>query len=164
MSGAMSGMLRDLLHAWRALSQKPMFFAGTVATVALGICANVAIFSLVNAISLRPMPFGDRTDRLATIHVAHRLNVDEPGWGDTEISYRDLLDFRKATSVEGIGAYLTRAFVLSGDEAGAERIRGGSVTPDLFPLLGVEPILGRQFRAEDAAPPGLESVVMLTHG
>ena len=98
------------------------------------------------------------------IHIAHRLNVDEPGWGDTEISYRDFLDFRGASSVEGIGGYLSRSFVLSGDDAGAERIRGGSVTPDLFPLLGIEPVLGRQFRMEEAAPPGLESVVMLTHG
>src|SRR5687768_5544225 len=154
----MTGPLRDLVHAWRALSQKPTFFAGALMTVALGIGANVAIFSLVNAISLRPMPFGDRTDRLASIHVAHRLNVDEPGWGDTEISFKDLIDFRAATSVEGIGAYLTRNFVISGDASGAERIRGGSVTPDLFPLLGVEPIVGRQFRTEDAAPPGLESV------
>jgi putative ABC transport system permease protein len=160
----MSGPVRDLLHAWRALSQKPVFFAGALLTVALGIGANVAIFSLVNAISLRPMPFGDHTDRLATIHVSHRLNVDEPGWGDTEISYRDLLDFRAATSVEGIGAYLARNFVLSGDAAAAERVRGGSVTPDLFPLLNIAPILGRQFRDQDAAPPGLESVVMLTHG
>ncbi len=111
------------------------------------------------------MPFGDRTDRLATIHVAHRLNVDEPGWGDTEISYHDLLDFRGASSVEGIGGYLTRSFLLSGDGAGAERVRGGSVTPDLFPLLGIEPDRsGRQFRLDEAAAPGLESVVMITHG
>lgn len=160
----MIGPLRDLLHAWRALTQKPAFFAGALITVALGICSNVAIFSLVNAISLRPMPFGDRTDRLATVHVAHRLNVDEPGWGDTEISYRDLLDFREAASVEGIGAYLSRNFVLSGEEAGAERVRGGSVTPDLFSILGIEPAMGRQFRNDEAAPPGLEPVVMLTHG
>ena len=152
-----------MLHAWRALSQKPSFFAGALATVALGICANVAIFSLVNAISLRPMPFGERTDRLATVHVAHRLNVDEPGWGDTEISFKDLLDFRAAKSVEGIGAYLTRSFVATGDASGAERIRGGSVTPDLFPLLGIAPVLGRQFRSDEAAAPGLETVVMLTH-
>ena len=87
----MTGPLRDLVHAWRALTQKPTIFAGALFTVALGICANVAIFSLVNAISLRPMPFGDRTDRLTTILVAHRLNVDEPGWGDLhgpELSYR----------------------------------------------------------------------------
>jgi putative ABC transport system permease protein len=159
----MSGPVRDLVHAWRSLTQKPGFFVGALLTVAIGICANVAIFSLVNGILLRPMPFGDRTDRLATIHVAHRLNVDEPGWGDTEISYPDLLDFRRAASVEGIGAYLTRSFVLSGSGAGAERIRGGSVTPDLFPLIGVEPAMGRQFTMDDAASPGLESVVMLTH-
>jgi putative ABC transport system permease protein len=159
----MSGPVRDLVHAWRALTQKPGFFVGALLTVAVGICANVAIFSLVNGILLRPMPFGDRTDRLATIHVAHRLNVDEPGWGDTEISYPDLLDFRRAASVEGIGAYLTRSYVLSGDGSSAERIRGGSVTPDLFPLLGVVPAMGRPFTSEDAASPGLESVVMMTH-
>jgi len=159
----MSGPVRDLVHAWRGLTQKPGFFVGALLTVAIGICANTAIFSLVNGILLRPMPFGDRTDRLATIHVAHRLNVDEPGWGDTEISYPDLLDLRRAESVEGIGAYLTRSYVLSGDGTGAERIRGGSVTPDLFPLIGIEPAMGRQFTMEDAASPGLESVVMLTH-
>jgi predicted permease len=160
----MSGFSGDLLHAWRGLTQKPAFFIGALVTVALGICVNVAIFSLVNGIALRPMPFGDRTDRLATIHVAHRLNVDEPGWGDTEISYADFLDFRRAAAVEGIGGYLTRSFLLSGGDLAAERVRGGSVTPDLFPLLGVEPALGRQFTIEDAASPGLESVVMLTHG
>ena len=139
----MSGFSGDLLHAWRGLTQKPAFFIGALVTVALGICVNVAIFSLVNGIALRPMPFGDRTDRLATIHVAHRLNVDEPGWGDTEISYADFLDFRRAAAVEGIGGYLTRSFLLSGGDLAAERVRGGSVTPDLFPLLGVEPALGR---------------------
>ena len=160
----MSGPLRDLLHAWRGLTQKPGFFAGALLTVALGISANVAIFTLVNAITLRPMPFGDRTDRLATIHIAHRLNVDEPGWGDTEISYRDFMDFRDAATVEGIGGYMTRSFLLSGGgDAGAERVRGGSVTPDLFPLLGIRPVLGRQFLEEEGAAPGLESVVMLTH-
>jgi predicted permease len=164
----MAGPFRDLIHAWRGLKQKPGFFAGALVTVAFGISANVAIFSLVNAISIRPMPFGDRTDRLATIHVAHRLNVDEPGWGDTEISYADFLDFRRASTVEGIGGYLSRSsLLLSGDTgggSGAERVRGGSVTPDLFPLLGIEPILGRQFTMADASAPGLESVVMLTHG
>jgi putative ABC transport system permease protein len=159
----MSGPIRDLVHAWRGLTQKPGFFIGALLTVVIGIGANVAIFTLVNAISLRPMPFGDRTDRLATVHIAHRLNVDEPGWGDTEISYADFLDFRGASTVEGIGGYLTRAYLLSGDGFGAERVRGGSVTPDLFPLLGIEPILGRQFTIDEAASPGLESVVILTH-
>ena len=54
--------------------------------------------------------------------------------------------------------------MLSGDVTSAERVQGGSVTPDLFPMLGIEPIMGRHFSPEEAAAPGLESVVMLTHG
>jgi predicted permease len=133
-------------------------------TIAIGIGANITMFSMVNGISLRPMPFGDRTDRLVTVHSTHAVFGEEPGWGDSEISYPDLLDYRAATSVEAVAAYLTRSFVLSGDDTSAERVQGGSVTPNLFALLGIEPVLGRHFLPEEAAPPGLESVVMLTHG
>ena len=156
--------LSDLLHAWRGLTRRPGFFIAALLTLAIGIGANVTIFSLVNAIALRPMPFGDRTERLVTINPTHRLLPGEPGWGRSEISFRDLLDFRMAASIEGIGAYLSRSYVVMGGESGAERLRGGSVTADLFPLLGIEPYLGRHFREDDAAPPGLESVVLLTHG
>lgn len=160
----MGGPMRDLVHAWRGLRQKPGFLIAALLTLAVGIGANVTIFSFVNGINLRPMPFGDRSERLITLHPTHRLIDEEPGWGDTEISYRDLLDFRAAQSVEGIGAFFNRAFVLSGDATSAERVRGGSVSPNLFPLLGIEPVLGRRFRDDEGAPPGLESVVMLTHG
>jgi putative ABC transport system permease protein len=160
----MTGPLSDLLHAWRALKQKPGFLAAALVTLAVGIGANITIFSLVNGISLRPMPFGDRTDRLVTVHPTGRFLTDEPSWGEAEISYPDLLDFRTATSIDGMAGYVFRNFVLSGDVTSAERVQGGSVTPDLFPLLGIEPMLGRQFRPEEAAAPGLESVVMLTHG
>lgn len=157
-------MGRDLIHAWRGLTQKPGFLVAALLTLAIGIGANVTIFSLVNAMNFRPMPFGERSERLVTLHPTHRLVQEEPGWGDNEISWRDLLDFRTAGSVEEIGAFFNRAFVLSGGVDSAERVRGGSVTPNLFPLLGIEPFLGRHFRDEEAAPPGLESVVMLTHG
>lgn len=161
----MSGPLRDLLHAWRGLRQKPGFLVAALLTIAIGIGANITIFSLVNGISLRPMPFGDRTDRLVTLHPTHPTQPqEEPSWGESEISFQDMLDFRRASSVDGIGAYLFRNYVLSGDAAGAERVQGGSVTPELFGLLGVDPIMGRHFLPEDAAPPGLESVVMITHG
>lgn len=159
----MSGPLRDLVHAWRGLRQSPVFLAAALATIAIGIGANVTIFSMVNGISLRPMPFGDRTDRLVTIHPTHRLATEEPDWGDSEISYRDLVDYRSAASVEGVGGYMLRNFVLSGDASSAERVVGGSVTPELFRLLGVEPFLGRHFLPEEAQPPGLETSVMLTH-
>lgn len=160
----MTGPLSDLLHAWRVLKQKPGFLAATLVTLAVGIGANITIFSLVNGISLRPMPFGDRTDRLITVHPTGRFLTDEPSWGEAEISYPDLLDFRTATSIDVMAGYVFRNFVLSGDITSAERVQGGSVTPDLFPMLGIEPILGRQFLSEEAAAPGLESVVMLTHG
>ena len=156
-------MARDLVHAWRGLSKRPAFFVASLLTLTIGIGANLTIFSFINGLTLRPMPFGERSDRLFTLHPANRLIEREPGWGHSEISFADLQDFRTATAVEGIGAYLSRSFVLSADAAGAERVRGGSVTPDLFPLLGVEPFLGRHFRADEAAPPGRESVVMLTH-
>lgn len=156
--------MSDLLHAWRALKQKPGFLAAALVTLAVGIGANITIFSLVNGISLRPMPFGDRTDRLITVHPTGRFITDEPSWGEAEISYPDLQDFRTASSIEGMAGYVFRNFVLSADAASAERVQGGSVTPDLFPLLGIEPMMGRQFRPEEAAAPGLESVVMLTHG
>jgi hypothetical protein len=126
--------------------------------------ANLTVFSIVNAVLLRPLPFGERSDRVVTVHATHRLMPRDFSFGDTEISYHDLLDFRGATSFEGLAGYLTRNFTLSGDASAAERVRGGSVTPDLFPLLGIEPILGRQFLPEEAAAPGLESSVMLTHG
>lgn len=160
----MTGPVRDLLHAWRGLVHKPAFFASALATLAIGIGANVTVFSMVNGISLRPMPFGDRTDSLVTIHATHALVDDEFGWGDSEISYRDLIDFRGARSLSAVAGHINRNFVLSADSASAERVLGGSVTPNLFPALGVEPILGRQFLEEEAAAPGLESVVMLTHG
>ena len=159
----MDGALRDLKHAWRGLTGRPGFFVASLLTLAVGIGANVTIFSLVNALALRPMPFGDRTERLVTLNPTHRLLPTSPGWGHSEISYLDLVDFRTATSVEGIAAYFTRSYVLTGDEISAERIRGGSITANLFPLLGIEPLLGRHFREDEAAPPGLESVVMLTH-
>jgi putative ABC transport system permease protein len=161
----MSGLLRELLHAWRGLRQQPGFLIAALFTIAIGIGANVTIFSLVNGISLRPMPFGERTERLVTLHPTHPTQPQgEPSWGESEISFKDMLDFRSASTVEGIGAYIFRNYVLSGDAASAERVQGGSVTPELFMLLGVDPIMGRHFLPEEAAPPGLESAVMLTHG
>jgi hypothetical protein len=141
----MSGPLRDLLHAWRGLKQQPGFLIAALLTLTIGIGANVTIFSFVNGLSLRPMPFGERTSRLVTIHPTNKFELSEPDWGDAEISYQDFLDFRQAGSAENMSAYLLRNFVLSGDAASAERVLGGSVSPSLFPMLGIEPFLGRQF-------------------
>ncbi|MEW6320031.1 MAG: ABC transporter permease [Acidobacteriota bacterium] len=154
---------QDVKQAIRALAARQAFAAAAILTLAVGIGANITVFSIVNALLLRPLPFGERSDRVVTLHSTHRLQPEDYGWGDSELSYADLVDYRAARTLEGIGGYLARNFTLGGDQ-GAERVAGGSVTPDLFDLLGVAPILGRTFLPEDAAPPGLESSVLLTHG
>ncbi len=157
-------LVQDLRHAGRVLASRPGFFLAAAGTLAIGLCANVTIFSIVNGLLLRPLPFGDRSDRIVTLHATHRLLPRDFSFGDTEISYPDLVDLQQARSFEDIGAYLTRSFTLSGGEAGAERVRGASVTPNLFPLLNVAPVLGRHFLSDEGMPPGLESSVMLTDG
>jgi putative ABC transport system permease protein len=153
----------DLIHAIRSLRKRPGFTAAALITLTVGIGANVTVFTIVNAMLFRPLPFGERSDRVVTVHSTHHLQAQDWGWGDSELSYPDLIDLRAAKSFEGLAGYLPRNFTLT-DAGDAERVQGGSVTPDLFGLLGVQPILGRSFLAEEAAPPGLESAVILTHG
>ncbi|MGE0042661.1 MAG: ABC transporter permease [Vicinamibacterales bacterium] len=159
----MFALALDVRHAIRSLGSRPGFLVAAVLTLAIGIGANLTVFSLVNALLLRPLPFGDRSDRVVVLFATHQLQAEDWGWGESELSYRDLQDYREATSLAGLAGYLPRNFTLS-DAEPAERVQGGSVTPDLFGLLGVEPALGRGFRPDDAAPPGLESVVMITDG
>ena len=159
----MTSPFQDASHAIRSLRKRPGFAIAAIVTLTVGIGANVTVFSIVNAMLLRPLPFGERSDRVVTVHSTHRMQSEDWGWGASELSYRDLLDLRAATAFEGLAAYVARNFTLAGEDS-AERVQGGSVTPDLFAVLGVEPMLGRTFLAEEAAAPGLESVVILTHG
>lgn len=159
----MTSFLQDLRHGLRALTRRPGFAIAAVATLAVGIGANTTVFSIVNAMLLRPLPFGERSGRIVTLHATHQLQPEDWGWGHSELSYRDLVDLRSAGAFEGIGGHVSRNLTLSG-EASAERVQGGSVTPDLFALLGVQPMLGRTFVDEDATDIGLESAVILTHG
>jgi putative ABC transport system permease protein len=154
---------QDLVYALRSLRKRPGFTTAALVTLTVGIGANVTVFTIVNAMLFRPLPFGERSDRVVTVHSTHRLQAEDWGWGDSELSYPDFLDLRDAPSFEGLAGYLPRNFTLT-DEANAERVQGGSVTPDLFKVLGVEPMLGRWFVPEEAAAPGLESAVILTHG
>ena len=156
-------MIRDVTYAVRSLRKRPGFAAAALVTITVGLGANVTVFTLVNAMLLRPLPFGERSDRVVLLYSTHRMQPEDWSWGDSELSYPDLIDLRAAVSFEGLSGYLGRNFTLMG-QTGAERVQGSSVTPDLFVMLGVKPLLGRHFLPEDAAPPGLESVVILTHG
>jgi len=152
----------ELAGALRSLRQHPGFLLTAAGTLAIGICANVTVFSMVNGVLLRPMPFGERTDRVMTLHSTHRLQAED--LDDSGVSSADLLDVRGETrSFEEVGGYVVRNFTIA-SASDTERLTGLSVTPNLFSMLGIEPALGRTFTPADAAAVGLESSVILTHG
>ena len=132
-----------------------------LATLALGIGANSTVFSIVNALLLRPLPLGEHGARVVTLHSTHKTQPED--WPDSNLSYADLSDVRaRASGLQDVAGYVGRGFTLqAGGES--ERLRGGSVTPNLFALLGLRPVLGRDFREEDAADFGFEPVVLLSY-
>jgi predicted permease len=150
-------MLQDLRFAVRSLLRSRGFAAATVATLALGIGANTVVYSVLDAMLLRPLPFGDRTGRLVTLHSTHPTQATD--WDDSELSYPDLVDLREASqrfaSIEGL---IDRNLSV---EAG-ERVLAASVTPGLFRMLGVEPQRGRAFADDEGAEPGQESHVLIS--
>ena len=158
----MPSVFQEVSQAFRALRKRPGFAFAALMTLAVGIGANVTVFSVVNALLLRPLPFGDRSERVVTLHSTHPMQPED--WEDSRLSYPDLLDVqREAASLEAVAGFLSRNFTVT-NETDAERLLGESVTPNLFPLLGVAPILGRNFLPEEAAAPGMETSVILSHG
>ena len=147
----METLFRDVRYGIRSLLKRPGFTTIAVITLALGIGANTAIFSVVNAVLLRPLPYSE----------AERLFVP---WGrrtDTQhnavVSYPDFVDWQARTkTLEHVAAYNSSGTLLRQGDAEPELIVGAAVSADLFPLLKVAPILGRPFtRADDQpdAPP-----------
>jgi predicted permease len=151
----------DMRQAVRGLVRRPGYALVALATLALGIAANSAVFTLVNALLLRPLPLGEHGERVVTLYATHPTQPED--WEDSPLSYDDLADVADASrTLESAGGYLGRSFtVLAGGEA--ERLRGGSVTTNLFPLLGLHPALGRLFHADEGSDVGHESVVLLSH-
>src|SRR5688500_9639324 len=154
-------MRQDLMFALRSLMRARGFTLAAVATLALGLAANAIVFGLVDSLLLRPLPFGERSPRLVSIHSTHPTQAQD--WDDSEISYPDLLDYREnVRSLEAVEGYIHRNVSLTGvDET--ERVLGASVTPGMFRLLGVSPMRGRDFDPRDAAAPGFEQVMVISH-
>jgi putative ABC transport system permease protein len=154
-------MLQDFRYALRSLAHAPGFTAAAVLTLSLGLAANTVVYSIVNGLVLRPLPFGDRAERLITIHSTHPTQAQD--WDDSELSYPDLIDLRdRVRSLEAVEGVLTRNLSLaSADDA--QRVMGASITPGLFDLLGVSPAIGRGFTEADGAEPGRESVAIISH-
>ena len=154
----MKTMWQDLRYGVRMLVKSPGFTFVAIIALALGIGANTAIFSVVNAVLLRTLPY-EHAQRLVKVYGASP-QVPE---SRAPLSYPDFLDYKtQAKTFEYFAAYQqigTSLFI--GDEP--ERVLGTEATADLFPLLGVEPEVGRVFTAEDDRP-GAPSVIVISHG
>lgn len=150
----MDTLLKDIHYGIRNLLKRPGFTLVAVVTLALGIGANTAIFSVVNAVLLRPLPYPN-ADRLVAVS---ENSLEAP---DISVAYPDYLDWRAQQSVfEEMAARLPAGGVITGDNP--ERVIGRFVTASFFSTLGVQPSLGRGFtEAEDH--PGGPSVMVLSH-
>jgi len=151
-------LLRDIRYALRTFARQPVFTAVATLTLALGIGATTAIFSVVNAVMLRPLPFAT-SDRLVRIwesdlkHGRPEFSVSEPNF----------LDFRAQNSTfERLVAVGGATLNLTTPE-GAEPLAARRVTTDFLPALGVSPALGRNFLPEEDRPGGNIRVAIVTH-
>src|SRR5213593_4316390 len=148
--------MNDLKFAFRQLLKNPGFTAVAALTLALGIGANTAIFSVVNAVLLRPLPYPDPG------HLV-QLDTAQSGKASTLIGSATFVEAKaQSQSLARIAAYSGGDMTLTG--AGpAERLVAGAVTADFFPLLGVQPALGRNFTRDEDTPNGPKAVI-LGHG
>jgi predicted permease len=147
----------DVRYALRALRHAPAFTAVVVLTLALGIGANTAIFSVVRGVLLKPLPHRDG-DRLVYL----RQSMDGPGGADIGFSIPEVTDFRNgARSLGGIAEFSPWTLTLQGEE-GAARIEVGLVTGNYFEVMGLSPVLGRLTAPSDDGA-GVPPVMVLTH-
>ncbi|MBO0860517.1 MAG: ABC transporter permease [Chloracidobacterium sp.] len=154
--GALETFWQDLRYGARMLLKQPGFTFVAVITLALGIGANTAIFSVVNAVLLRPLPYED-PDRLVFIWGAH------PQVGREVASLPDFADWREQSrSFERMAAHHPLNFSLTNGEE-PERLIGAAVTADFFTVLRIQPALGRWFLPEEDRS-GAPRVVILNHG
>jgi predicted permease len=149
--------MSDIRYALRSLLKRPAFTIIAVVTLALGIGANTAIFSAINALLLKPLPFPD-LDRV----VAVWDKVPSRGVMHNEVAVANYLDWQSQNhSFEQLALYRWWSANLTGIDP-PERIQGFLVTANLFDAMGMKPIMGRNFSAEENQP-GKDAVAIITH-
>jgi predicted permease len=158
---SMQRLLQDLRFATRTLRRSPLFALVTVVTLAVGIGANAAIFSVVRAILLAPFPYNDPTRLVILANAWDEGSTTRSNRGPS-VSEPELLDFRQSEALDGLGAYNVDPVNLT-DGAEAVRITAAFTTAEVFGILGVEAAHGRTFEAEEDAPGG-PLVALLSHG
>ncbi|HSQ20105.1 MAG TPA: ABC transporter permease, partial [Blastocatellia bacterium] len=153
----MESLIKDVRYGIRGLLKRPGFTAIAVVTLALGIGANTAIFSLVNTVLLRPLPVA-HPDQLVEIYGT--LHNGEDITLQSHLNYKDYRD--RNNVVSGLLAY--RFAPMSVSHAGSnERVWGYLVSGNYFDVLGVPPLLGRGFLAEEDQTPGSHPVVVMSY-
>src|SRR6478609_9555985 len=151
-------MFGDLRYALRQLAKAPAFAAIAILTLGLGIGANTAIFSLVNGVLLRPLPFPD-SERV----IYFEGKNPQAGITDSNISYLDFTDWSQQSDLfKSTAAFWTGSANLGADGAEPERVPRAGVTNGFFAVLGDQPVLGRTFVPEDDKP-GTTSVAIISH-
>jgi putative ABC transport system permease protein len=151
-------LLNDLRYTARTLRKAPVFTAAAVLTLALGIGANTAIFSVVNAVMLRPLPFAAPERLVRVAEKNDKLNL--PLFGASVLNYLSWKE--QSQTFDRLGAIGFATFNLTG-KGDPEQFTGSTISPSLFPLLGVQPVLGHAFREGDDKP-GSPPVAMLSEG
>ena len=154
----MESLLRDIRFALRTLCKSPGFAVVAILTLALGIGANTAIFTIVDAVLLRPLPF-QNPSRLVMLWEG----LPEIGYPKIEASAPDLVLYeREQKSFDSVGAFQNKDFDISGGSGDPERITAARVSASTFPMLGVSPLIGRTYtREEDESR---ARVVVLSYG
>ena len=155
----MRHFIQDLQYAIRTLRRAPGLAVAAVTTIALAVGANTAMFSAVDGVLLRPLPYAD-PDRIVQIWEEH------PG-GTPLVKFRLSTltwdSWAQPRTIAAIGAFNERSYTVSGGNGEAERLAGAAVTASLFPLLGSAPVQGRFFTPDDEGA-GAADVVVLSHG
>lgn len=151
-------LFQDMRYGLRALAKQPTFTVAAVLTLALGIGANTAMFSTINAILLRQLPY-ENPDRLVTVWQTN----PQKGVDQTEVSAPTFAHWRDENNVfEQLAVYDIDSLVLFGSGE-PERLPSAQVSPNFFSLLGVRMVVGRTF-TPDENQPGSSRVVILSHG
>ncbi len=142
--------MRDFVYAARALRNSPVFAVTAIVTIALGIGASTAIFSVTNAVLLRPLPYKDPDRLIFACSDMKKRNVRDFPFSNA--NYIDLRDGAKSTA-EGYAAVLTFPNLVQRDDGTPEQIQQAVVSQDFFRLMGAKIVRGRDFQDSDAVPP-----------
>src|SRR6202522_2090068 len=151
----MGSFLRDIRFAWRTLAKNPGFMVVAILTLALGIGANVATFSVVYAVLLRPLPFPHPEQLVRVFDDLRSSNVKNVG-----MSAPELWDFQDKS---GVFQDISAVWPIDSDIAGGDRpVRAETLatSPDYFTMLGVKPQLGRVYTQQESVPGFIEEVVI----